>query len=358
MSDATTVEPPSMQPAPAPGGADERLARVTLLTRLARRPELGALVAALAVGIFFAAAASDFGTLEGAANWTDVASTYGIVAVAVALLMIGGEFDLSAGVMTGTSGILLGLLVTELDFNVWLAIPCTFAFAAGVGLLNGLMVVKTQLPSFIVTLATFFILQGLNLGVTKEITGQVRVGGLADASGFDSAQSIFGGTFWAPYDFRVSVIWWIAVTALGAWLLARTRVGNWIQGVGGDKVAARAVGVPVQRVKIGLFVGTSLAAALVGVIVTMRLSSALASQGVGLEFYYIIAAVVGGCLLTGGYGSVIGASMGALILGMAFIGIPFAGWDTDWRFLFYGVTLLLAVLLNMAVRRYAEGARR
>jgi simple sugar transport system permease protein len=355
MSDAATVEPPSMEPAPE---ADERLVSVSLLTRLLRRPELGAILAALAVGIFFAATTDDFGTLDGAANWTDVASTFGIVAVAVGLLMIGGEFDLSAGVMTGTAGILVGLLATELGWNIWLAILVTFAFAAAVGFLNGLMVVKTKLPSFIVTLATFFILQGLNLGVTKQITGQVRVGGLSEASGFDSAQSVFGGTFWSPYDFRVSVIWWIAVTAVAAWVLARTRVGNWIQGAGGDPVAARAVGVPVERVKIGLFVATSMAAALVGVIVAMRLSSALASQGVGLEFFYIIAAVVGGCLLTGGYGSVIGASAGALILGMAFIGIPFEGWDTDWRFLFYGVTLLLAVLLNTAIRRYAEGARR
>jgi simple sugar transport system permease protein len=336
---------------------DERLSEAGLATRLLRRPELGALLAALAVGLFFAATTEKFGTLEGAANWTDVASTYGIVAVAVALLMIGGEFDLSAGVMTGTTGLLMGLLATELGFNIWLAILCTFAFAAAVGLLNGLMVVRTGLPSFIVTLGTFFVLQGVNLGVTKAITGQVRVGGISEAPGYDAAQSIFGGTFWSPYDFHVSVLWWIAVTALGAWILARTRVGNWIAGVGGDREAARAVGVPVARVKIGLFVGTAMAAALVGVIVALRLSSALASQGVGLEFFYIIAAVVGGCLLTGGFGSVIGASAGALILGMAFIGIPFEGWDTDWRFLFYGVTLLLAVLLNSEIRRRAEGAR-
>ena len=114
--------------------------------------------------------------------------------------------------------------------------------------------------------------------MTKAITGQVHVGGLSEAAGFGSAQDIFGGTFWSPYDFRVSVLWWIAVTALGAWILARTRVGNWITAAGGDAGAARAVGVPVARVNVGLFVAT-LAAALVGVIVSVRLSSALASQG-------------------------------------------------------------------------------
>jgi simple sugar transport system permease protein len=357
MSEIAGTAPTAPTPPPI-DVVDERLAQVGLLTRLARRPELGALLAALAVGLFFAATADQFGTLDGAANWTDVASTYGIVAVAVALLMIGGEFDLSAGVMTGTTGLLMGLLATEVGMSIWPAILLTFAFAATVGFLNGLMVVKTGLPSFIVTLATFFILQGLNLGVTKQITGEVRVGGISDATGFATAQDIFGGTFWAPHDFRVSVLWWIGVTAVAAWVLARTRAGNWITGVGGDRIAARAVGVPVERVKIALFMTTSLAAALVGIIVSLRLGSALASQGVGLEFYYIIAAVVGGCLLTGGYGSVIGASAGALILGMAFIGIPFEGWDTDWRFLFYGVTLLLAVLFNSFIQRRAAGARR
>jgi simple sugar transport system permease protein len=352
---STVAEPPG---APPPTSVvDDRLADVSFVTKLLRRPELGAALAALVVFLFFSFTTDEFGTLDGAANWTDVASTIGIPAVAVALLMIGGEFDLSAGVMTGSAGLVMGLLATELDMSIWLAIVVTFLFAATIGFINGMMVVKTKLPSFIVTLATFFILQGANLGVTKEITGSVRVGGLAEASGFGSAFDIFGGSF-SQYDFRLSVIWWVAVTVLATWVLARTRVGNWIFGVGGDATAARNVGVPVARVKIALFMTTAMASALVGIIVALRLSSVQASQGVGEEFTYIIAAVVGGCLLTGGYGSAIGAAIGALIIGMAFIGIQFSGWDTDWRFLFLGVILLLAVLVNNFVRRSAEGARK
>ncbi|MGH2969311.1 MAG: ABC transporter permease [Solirubrobacteraceae bacterium] len=337
---------------------DDRLAEVGLVTKLLRRPELGALIGALAVGIFFAATAESFRTLSGMANWTDVASTLGIMAVVVALLMIGGEFDLSAGAMTGTSGLLLGLLTTEWGFSMWPGIIVTFAFAALIGFTNGYMVMKTKLPSFIVTLATFFILQGVNLGFTKEITGTVRVAGLSDVGGANSAEHLFSSTFWAPHNFRISVIWWLAITLLATWVLARTRFGNWIFAVGGDANAARNVGVPVQKVKILLFMTVSTAAALVGIMIALRLGSIQAGQGIGEEFTYIIAAVVGGCLLTGGYGSAVGASIGALIVGMAFIGIQFSGWNTDWRFLFLGVILLMAVLVNNLVRKSAEGARR
>ena len=241
--------------------------------------------------------------------------------------------------------------------NIWPAIALTFLFAGAVGFINGYMVVRTGLPSFIVTLATFFVLQGINLGVTKQITGTVRVSGLLEVGGFETAKDIFGGSF-STYDFRMSFLWWIAITIVATWILARTRVGNWIFGVGGDPVAARNVGVPVARVKIGLFMGTAMAAALAGIMIATTLSSVQASQGVGEEFSYIIAAVVGGCLLTGGYGSAIGAAIGALIIGMAFIGIQFSGWDTDWRYLFLGVILLIAVLVNNFVRRSAEGARK
>jgi simple sugar transport system permease protein len=343
---------------PPPTAVDERLAKVSFLTKLLQRPELGALLGAAVVFLFFALTADRFASLSGMARWTDVASTLGIMAVAVALLMIGGEFDLSAGVMTGTAGLLMGILATELELNIWLAIVITVLVAGTIGFVNGYMVIRTGLPSFIVTLATFFILQGVNLGGTKAITDTVRVSGISQASGFDGAKNIFASDFWSPHNFRISVIWWIAITVLATWVLSRTRVGNWIFGVGGDRIAARNVGVPVNKVKIGLFMMVSMCAALVGVMITLRLGSVQAGQGIGEEFTYIIAAVAGGCLLTGGFGSAIGAAAGALIIGMTFIGIQFSGWNTDWRYLFLGVILLAAVLVNTYVRRRAEGARK
>ena len=339
-------------------GRDERLAQVPLLARLFRQPELGALVAAVAVFLVFAIIAPGFATLDGVARWTEVAADAGIVAIPVSLLMIGGEFDLSAGVLIGSSGVLCGLLVTHWGLNVWPSIAIVLLFGMTVGFLNGIAVVWTQLPSFIVTLGTFFILQGLNFGLTPQITGTVLVSGIDTGSGYDSARQIFGSSFWSPHDFPITLVWWIAITAIGTVVLTRTRVGNWIFAVGGDKNAARSVGVPIMRTKVGLFMAVSTMSALLGVMTVLRLREIQASEGIGREFYFIIAAVVGGCLLSGGYGSAIGAAIGAVIIGLGTIGIPYAGWNSDWTYLFLGVILVLAVFVNTWIRRQAEKVRR
>jgi simple sugar transport system permease protein len=339
--------------------ADERLVQVSVVTRLLRRPELGALLGAIVIFVFFSIVADGFFEVSGAARFLDRAAPIGVVAVAVALLMIGGEFDLSAGVMTGSTALLTAILAAEVGLNLWVAILVSLAFALLVGFLNGVMVIKTALPSFIITLATFFVLRGVNLGSTKAVTDTVQVSGVDDAPGYDSARVIFASSFGeAPSDFRVTILWWAIFTAVATWVLLRTRAGNWIFSAGGDPTAARNVGVPASRTKIALFMTTAAAAWFVGVSNAVRFTSVQAGQGIGEEFTYIIAAVVGGCLLTGGYGSAVGGTLGALIIGMAFTGIAFAGWNTDWQWLFIGVLLFIAVLVNRYVRRKAEEARR
>jgi len=308
------------------------------------------------VWLFVASSApTNWITLSGVARIVDPASTLGIMAIAVALLMIGGEFDLSTGVMTGTTGLVAGLLSTRMGWNLWPAMFAALLFALAVGYFNGLMVIKTGLPSFIVTLATFFILRGANVGTTRLLTDQVYVGGIDKTSGFDLARASFNiGIHLFGVEFRSAIIWWIVIMVIATWILLRTRYGSWIFAAGGDANAARNLGVPAARVKIALFMTTAAAAWLVGMMNIVRLRSAVASQGIGQEFVYIIAATIGGCLLTGGYGSVVGASIGALIFGMAQVGIVFAGWPTDWFFSFLGVMLLAAVLVNDFTRKRAE----
>lgn len=321
------------------------------LRSTALRPELGSVVAAALLFIFFSIASSGaMIEIPTVARVLDTAWPYGIIAVAVGLLMIGGEFDLSAGVMVGTAGALLGIMATEWGMNLWLAAFLSLGVCLALGLWNGVLVVWTGLPSFVITLGTFFGLRGANVALSKYFTGDALIENIDTAPGFDSLHAIVATVFGtAPQDFRVSLLWWGAFTLIATWILWRTKIGNWIFATGGDKDAARAVGVPVNGTKIGLFLLTAGAAWFVGISNAVRYTSVQAGQGVGAEFFYIIAAVVGGCRMAGGYGSAVGPAIGALIWGIAFIGIPHAGWNSDWRWAFLGVLLLLATLINHVV---------
>ena len=342
-----------------PIAVDERLAAVGVVARILKRPDTGAFIGAAAVFVLFAITAKvnwagDFGVWS---SWLDTAAYDGIVAVPVALLMIGGEFDLSAGVMIGSSGLLLGILTTKYHWNIWPAILVCLLFGLAIGFLNGYTVVKTKLPSFIVTLGTFFMLRGINAGLTIKLTGGVSINNIDQAPGFNFAHKLFASQIWTKYGLSVTVLWWLGLTVAAAWALSRTRFGNWIFSSGGDPVAARNVGVPVARTKIQLFMLTSLVASIWGVMTAVQLRGIQSNEGVGREFEFIIAAVVGGCLLTAGYGSVIGTAFGAAIIGMAQIGIIDSGWDSNWVYFFEGVVLVAAVMLNTAIRRRAEKAR-
>jgi ribose/xylose/arabinose/galactoside ABC-type transport system permease subunit len=655
MSDTTVSSPasaPTSEPLPAVSveGQDERLAYRGLFQRLFIRPEIGALIGVVGIWVFFWAVTIPFGTANGASNLIDYASSpLGIMAVAVSMLMIGGEFDLSAGAMTGAMGILVIMLSKEAGeaggagLTLWIAIPLSLAVALGIGYTNGTLVEKTRLPSFTITLATYYVLIGAKLGFSKLIVDQVQVGDIREAHGYgfwadifawdwDRTQhefanrdkvytvclllaialvviamvemqfsrnrtgyrtagliefvvgvgitvagiatlhltdglsgnwlgaaiiavgtivGLYGYAVWrlepahehgrlrmtpdvlkwvgiglvgvggaiivawrmdayddtnfffpftyqgfratvfmilsavgftalliavskarrisrlthfvvtligcvsiavmaffirwesqgdpsnadsvgsvkfraeafscllglalfvlawailnllfeertavhpgadrigrrlivaagvlatigmvvkllyvtaeeleanaAPAIFSVRTLWAVAFTVTMVWVLGSARFGSWTFAVGGNKEASRQVGVPAARTKTQLFMLVSGAAWLVGMLLAFRLNTIQANTGNGEEFDYIIAAVVGGTLLTGGFGTALGGMLGACIVAMATLGITFARWNSDWRFLFLGVTLLLAMLANRWIRTKAEGMRR
>ncbi|MEO7262856.1 MAG: ABC transporter permease [Jatrophihabitantaceae bacterium] len=338
---------------------DERVARVNLLRRLLIKPEFGSLIGAIVVLVFFAVQSDVFRSASGVANWLDTASTVGLMAVPVALLMIGGHFDLSAGVQTGTAGLATGIMTTYWGLHVYASLAVSLLLMLAIGFLNGYLVVRTGLPSFIITLGTFLGLQGINLGVTKQVTNTVQVSNLDLVPGYQPLKDVLGSTVSiAGSDFRIAILWWLLFTALGSYLLLKTRFGNWIFATGGDLTASKNVGVPTGRTTIVLFMLTSAFAWFVGNTQIVRFGTIQAQVGIGQELIFIVAAVIGGCLLTGGYGSVVGATVGALIFGMTQQGIVYAGWNSDWFKLFVGAMLLLAVLANQVVRRYAEQSRR
>ncbi|MEU2392749.1 ABC transporter permease [Streptomyces sp. NPDC007369] len=347
---------PAPGPAPAPGGSgDERLAPASLLRRLLGRPELGAVVGAAAVFVFFSFAAPSFLQASSLSTILYAASTIGIMAVPVALLMIGGEFDLSAGVMVTTAALVSSMSSYQMTANVWVGVGVSLLVTLAIGFFNGFMLTRTKLPSFIITLGTFLMLTGLNLGFTKLISGTVSTKRISDMEGFPSARALFASQWTVgEVTLKVTVLWWIALVAVATWILLRTRAGNWIFAVGGASDAARAVGVPVVKTRIGLYMGVALCAWISGQHILFSYDVVQSGEGVGNELLYIIAAVIGGCLLTGGHGSAIGAAVGAFIFGMTSNGIVYAQWNPDWFKFFLGAMLLLAVLLNAWVRKRAE----
>jgi len=243
----------------------------------------------------------------------------------------------------------------QMTANVWVGVFVSLVVTLAAGAFNGFMLTRTKLPSFIITLGTFLMLTGLNLGFTKLISGTVSTKSIADMEGFESAKKLFASQLTlGDVTLKVTILWWFALVALATWILLRTRFGNWIFAVGGGAQAARAVGVPVDRTRIGLYMGVAFAAWVSGQHLLFSFDVVQSGEGVGNELTYIIAAVIGGCLITGGYGSAIGSAVGAFIFGMTSKGIVYAEWNPDWFKFFLGAMLLLATLLNAWVRKRAE----
>ncbi|GAA2437598.1 ABC transporter permease [Streptomyces mauvecolor] len=334
---------------------DERLLRRSVWRKIIGRPELGSVVGAGAVFLFFSVVAGSFLQPSSLSTVLYAASTIGIMAVPVALLMIGGEFDLSAGVLVTTSALVSSMFSYQMTANVWVGVGVSLLVTLAIGAFNGFMLTRTKLPSFIITLGTFLMLTGLNLGFTKLISGTVSTKSIADMEGFESAKKLFASQLTiGSVDLKVTILWWFALVAVATWILLRTRFGNWIFAVGGEADAARAVGVPVFKTKIGLYMGVAFAAWVSGQHLLFSFDVVQSGEGVGNELIYIIAAVIGGCLITGGYGSAIGSAVGAFIFGMTSKGIVYAEWNPDWFKFFLGAMLLLATLLNAWVRKRAE----
>ncbi|HET7801885.1 MAG TPA: ABC transporter permease [Humibacillus xanthopallidus] len=343
-----------------PAAPAEASNRVTLgwSNRLLARPEVGALVAAIVIFVFFLIVAPAFRSPASFFTVLYQSSTIGIVAVGVGMLMIGGEFDLSAGVIVTTAGLVNAMFCYQLGINLWVGAILGLAFSLIIGFLNGYLVVRTGIPSFLITLGTFFVLQGANLGVTKLVTGSVSTPNINQMDGYKTLDAIFASSFKVgSVTIEITVIWWFIFVALSAYVLQRTRVGNWIYAVGGNADSARAVGVPVRAVKIGLFMTVSFLGWFIGMHTLYKFDTLQAGNGIGNEFLYIIAAVVGGTLLTGGYGNAIGVAIGAFIFGMTSLCIVYAGWDPNWFRAFLGVMLLLAVMVNLYVKRLSTARK-
>jgi simple sugar transport system permease protein len=336
-------------------------------------------VATAFVTLFFLLVARDeMFSLGGVLSFLEPSAQLGILAVCAAMLMIAGEFDLSVGSMIAAGGMAVGVPLVHWGWPLEAALALAMAVAVGVGLLNAAVVLRTGVPSFLVTLAALFVLRGATLVGLKWATGgatQLRgiatavpadhwLRGLLSGSAFEGAFAGMAERGWVAsfasglpkvQGIPVEIVWFVLLTAAAAWVLRATPFGNWAQAAGGDAVAARNVGVPVARVKTVLFCATACAGALVGAMNALDFGSTDAARGTQKEFEAIIAAVIGGCLLTGGYGSAVGTFFGAILFGMVSIGITYTDIDQDLFKVFLGAMLLGSVLFQRLVRRRLTG---
>lgn len=315
---------------------------------LLRRPEAGALLGLVAVLVFFSIfGGTSFLKVAGMSSWLNVAATLGVIAIPVGLLMIAGELDISVGAMVPAGAMTVSIISGHFGLPIWVGIAATLGLGVVVGLINGLMVVRTAVPSLIVTLGSLFAVQGMVLGlsvfITKSTSVALKTEGLA--------KILFGDFVFG--QLQVMVIWWLLATAAYVYFIHFSKFGNWVFAMGGDKVSARNAGIPTERLTITLFVLSSTSAAFVGMCQAILYNSAQVAGGQSFIFNSIISVVVGGVLLTGGFGSVIGIFFGTITFAIVTQGIYYTDFDRNWSSLIIGVLLLLAVLMNNTFRRAA-----
>ena len=314
---------------------------------LMRRPETGSFLGLAAVFLFFTAFGGvNFASPTGAASWLNVAAQLGIVAIPIGLLMIAGELDISIGSIIPAGSMTCAIISGHFDLPIMFGVGAALLLGAVIGLINGLLVIRTAVPSFIVTLGTLFAVAGMTLGFSVLVTGTTSV-----ALKVPEAKWLLGDFIGGIY--QVTIFWWLAAILFWGFFLHFSRYGNWIFAMGGDKVSARNAGIPTDRVTIMLFVCSGMSAAFVGLSQAILYNSAQVSAGQSYIFNSIISVVVGGVLLTGGYGSVFGIVLGTLTFAVVSQGIYFTGLDANWASLIIGVLLLGAVLMNNTFRKMA-----
>ena len=319
------------------------------LAGLLRRPESGAFLGLAAMFVFFTIFGGlSFLTVGSIGAWMNIAANLGIIAIPIGLLMIAGEMDISVGSMVPAGSMTTAIIAGHYHLPIWIAIVTVLLLGIVVGLINGNLVVRTAVPSFIVTLGTLFALAGFILGLSVIITGTTSVALTAPPL----AKAIFGDLYFGK-QFQVIIAWWLGAAAVYIFFVHYSKYGNWIFAMGGDKVSARNAGIPTNRMTIILFVLSATSAAFVGMCQAILFNSAQVSGGQSYIFNSIIAVVVGGVLLTGGFGSVIGILFGTITFAIVTQGIYYTNFDRNWSSLIIGLLLLAAVLLNNTFRNMA-----
>ncbi|MEC8582713.1 MAG: ABC transporter permease [Pseudomonadota bacterium] len=315
---------------------------------LLRRPAAASIVSLIGVLVFYVFAGVELDKLFGAASWVNYAARIGIVALPVGLLMISGEIDISIGAMIPAGAMTTAIISGHYDLPIVFGILGALAIGVFVGSINGILAVRTSVPPLIITLATLVAMQGVVLAGSRLLTGSASV----PLNAPDWAKTIFGNLMFGG-SHQVIIVWWVILAVIFWFFMHHTKYGNWIYAIGGDKESARNAGIPVNGMTILLYIMTATAASFVGMCHSILFNSAQVSGGMNDIFNIIVSVVVGGVLLTGGFGSVAGIFVGALTFAIVNKGIDFTAIDRNWSNLIIGIMLLLAVGMNEKFRKLA-----
>src|SRR3954471_18429413 len=303
-----------------------------------RRREVGPLLGLGILITIFGTMSENLFTRQQVAGITSLTASIGTVAMGVTFLMISGEFDLSVGAVFAICGVVFGKFLSDYGMAPWLALILALLIAASIGLVNGVVTTWFGIPSFIATLAALLVVQGVDLVISGGNT-IVYFGG-------SNVISALGGTI-PGTTIQYRVLWFVGLTVALWFVLKRTAYGNWTAAVGGRGGVARAMGVPTRRVKTMNFVACSMLAGFAGIMQFAAYGAVSAQDGTDYNLLAIVAAVIGGTSLFGVTGTVIGAFVGALILGLLQAGLILVGVPGSWYTPLIGVILVLAVIVNV-----------
>ena len=323
-----------------------------LFANLLRRPAAASILSLLGVIVFYVVIGGvDLGKLLPAASWVNYAARIGIVAAAVAVLMISGEIDISIGAMIPAGAMTTAIISGYYELPMIFGILGALGIGVLVGLVNGILAVRTAVPTLIITLGTLVAMQGVVLAGSKLLTGAASV----PLTAAPWAKTVFGDFIFGG-SHQVVILWWVLITVIFWFIVHQTKYGSWIFAIGGDKDSARNAGIPVDRITVLLFIGTATAASFVGMCHAILFNSAQVSGGMNDIFNIIVSVVVGGVLLTGGYGSIAGVFVGTITFAIVIKGIDFTSIDRNWANLIIGIMLLAAVGMNESFRKLAMRA--
>lgn len=316
--------------------------------RMIRRPEAGSFIGMVAVFLFFMVSAGEiFVSPAGFSSWLNIAAEIGIVALPIGLLMIAGELDLSIGAIIPASSLTVATLSSHFGLPEGIGIIVALSLGLLIGFINGWLVLRTELPSLIVTIGMMFSVMGLTLGFSVMLTGSTSAAIVPSELSQAMLGQFIGGMF------QVTIFWWLGAIVVFTYILHVSCIGNWIFALGGDRISARNAGIPTEKLTISLFMMSSFAAAFVGVSQAMVYQSAQVAGGQAFIFNSIMCVVIGGVLLTGGFGSIIGVVFGTITFAMVNQGIYFTDFDPNFGSIIIGALLLVAVVMNDSFRKMA-----